>query len=656
MKITASCVFTAFAMSVVAFTGNSVAQIPGNLPFVSPIFGEHMVLQRNKENPIWGWTKPGEKVQVTLDGKTVSAVAGEDGRWIVKVQPPKPGGPYALSIQGSQNIEFKDIMVGDVWLCGGQSNMEFGMKQDRDADTEIPAAQNPNIRLFMVPAKWKYAPADVPEGAWKLCTPETISEGGWFGFTAVGYYFGRKLQRETGVPVGLIQSCLGGTTAETWTGEPGLKGFPEYAKWIDKEKETIARGGTEYGIRVLHWFEDHDPHFKDWFQSDVDDSSWKVVSLPGAFEQLGAPAEKPAIVYFRKTIELPDPLPEGDAFIKLGQIERMDFVAVNGVQVGSSAWVQNPRNYPIPGWLVKLKPGKNEIVVRVLKTDPNGGFQSPPDDLKLVVGKSEFPLADGWNARISSVLETADLPESYDPWPTNMPSGLYNAMIAPLAPLAISGAIWYQGESNASRATQYRKLLPALIADWRRTFNQGDFPFYIVSLAGFTAHKDDPNIPDEWAELRAAQDQTAHTVPNSGLAITIDVGDSADIHPKDKKTVGERLAAIALANYYGKPVAFSGPRFASMRKVPGGLEVSFIHADGGLMVKGDKLEEFSVAGVDGVWHWADARIEGDKVLLTSTDVADPVAAKYAWQAFPKATFFNGAGFPAIPFNTQKQDQ
>ena len=223
-------------------------------------------------------------------------------------------------------------------------------------------------------------------------------------------------------------------------------------------------------------------------------------------------------------------------------------------------------------------------------------------------------------------------------------------MIAPVAPLAISGAIWYQGESNTERATQYRKLLPAMIADWRKAFSQGDFPFYIVSLAAHKQHKDTPG-DDSWAELRAAQDFVAHTVTNSGLALAIDVGDARDVHPKDKKEVGERLALAALARHYGKDIPYSGPRFASVEKAPGALRISFTHKDGGLVVKGDKLEEFSVCGEDCKWHWAGAKIAGDTVVVSSSEVPNPVAARYAWQANPKATLFNGAGLPAIPFQT-----
>jgi sialate O-acetylesterase len=331
----------------------------------------------------------------------------------------------------------------------------------------------------------------------------------------------------------------------------------------------------------------------------------------------------------------------------------MDTTFVNGRQVGASAWVENPRVYPIPKGT--LKPGTNVITIRVLKTKPDGGFQSKPEALKLVLGdQTEIPLAGEWKAKLSvDARPPHPLPASYENWPV-MPTVLYNGMIAPIAPLSITGAIWYQGEANAERAQQYRTLLPAMMADWRRSFGQGDFPFYIVSLPAFAAHKNTPPNADGWAELRAAQDFVANTVPNSGLAVAIDVGDATNLHPIDKKEVGERLALIALAKHYGKNIPYSGPRFASMERLPSALRLAFTHTDGGLMVKGDEPEEFSICGEDRVWHWAHAKIVGDTVIVSSSEVLSPVAARYAWQSNPKATLYNGAGLPAIPFETDGQ--
>jgi len=433
--------------------------------FVSPLFGDNMVLQRAKPNTIWGWAKPGEEIRVSIADETVKTVVKDDGRWSVAIQPPAPGGAYKIVIDGPQHVEFHEVLVGDVWLCGGQSNMEMGLGQARNGSEEVKAADHPRIRLFVVKPQTARTPAAVPQGSWKICSPQNVGEG-WRGFSAVAYFFGRRLQQDLDVPIGLVEDCVGGTPAEAWTSAETLRSL----------------GMSDTGSRP------------------------------------------------------------------------------------------------------------------------------------------------------------------------NTPVVLYNGMIAPVAPLAISGAIWYQGESNTERPTQYRKLLPAMITDWRRAFGQGDFPFYIVSLAAHKQHKDAPG-DDLWAELRAAQDFVANTVTSSGLAAAIDVGDASDVHPKDKKEVGERLALVALAGHYGKNIPYSGPRFASVQKVPGALKISFTHTDGGLVVKGDTLEEFSVCGDDCKWHWAHAKIEGDSVVVSSSEVPNPVAARYAWQANPKATLCNGAGLPAIPFRT-----
>lgn len=424
-----------------------------------------MVLQRGKPNIIWGWAKAGQEIRVTIAKNTVKTVTKDDGRWSVVIQPPAPGGPYTLVIDGPQRVEFHDVLVGDVWLCGGQSNMEMGLGQARNGSDEVKAADHPKIRLFVVKQQIARKPAAVPQGSWKIYSPSNVGEG-WDGFSAVAYFFGRRLRQDIDVPIGLVEDCSGGTPAEAWT-----------------SAETLR--------------------------------------------------------------------------------------ALANIKTGSG-----------------------------------------PDT----------------------------------------PSVLYNGMIAPVAPLAISGAIWYQGESNAERAAQYRALLTAMISDWRKAFGQGDFPFYIVSLAAHKQHKDTPG-KDSWAELRAAQDFVANTVTNSGLAVAIDVGDARDVHSKDKEEVGERLALVALARHYGKNIPYSGPRFASVEKRSGTLELSFTHTDGGLAVKGGKVEEFSVCGEDRKWHWADAKIVGESVVVSSSEVPNPVAARYAWQANPKATLFNGAGLPAVPFQT-----
>lgn len=617
-------------------------------PFVSPMFGDHMVLQRGKANTIWGWGKAGEIVRVEISNRTATATAGADGRWQVQILPPPTGGPYTLKVSGIETITCTNILVGDVWLCGGQSNMEFPLGRARNGDAEIRAADHPGIRLFTVKPRIAYAPTSEVRGAWKVCTPQTVTEDG--GVSAVGYFFALKIRGETNVPIGLIKDCWGGTPAESWTSADSLHPLKDFDPAIDEVARLHARGAPEYGNYISHWYDEFDKGQSNsaWFAANLDDTDWKPVTIPGGFAELGVP-DAPAVCYFRKGFVLPHPLPRGNARIFLGVIERMDTTFVNGRWVGASAWVQNPRSYNLSEGL--LKPGTNVVTVRVFKTKTDGGFKSEPDRLKLVLGdKTEIPLAGEWKGKVSvDARAPHPLPVGFENWPV-MPTVLYNGMIAPLAPLAIRGAIWYQGEANAGRAAQYRVLLPAMINDWRQTFGQGDFPFYIVSLAAFMQHRDTPG-EDGWAELREAQAMTARSVPNSGLAIAIDVGDANDIHPRDKQPVGERLALWALRDLYGKEVVCSGPTLASVEPLRGALRLRFDHTDGGLVVKGDRLGEFSVAGKDQKWHWAEARIEGDAVIVSSPEVPEPMAARYAWQANPVATLFNGAGLPAVPFRT-----
>ena len=636
-------------VGVVASANLAHAATVSTLPFVSPMFGHHMMLQRDKTNTICGWCAPGTEVRVEIDGRATSTRAGADGRWQVKLRPPAAGGPYSLNIEGPEKVSFTNVLVGDVWLCGGQSNMEWPLSQARNGEAEVKAADHPSIRIFNVKQQPGYAPKSLVEGAWRVCSPKSVTEDG--GVSAVGYFYARKIQSATNVPIGLIKDCWGGTPAESWASVEALRPFNEFDAGLKEVERLRAKGAPEYGNFITHWHEEYDPGQKAfWLGANVNDVDWKAVSLKDGFRELGVP-EMPAVCYFRKTVVLPDPIPAGRARLHLGIVERMDTVHVNGHWVGASAWVENPRAYGINNNV--LKPGTNVIAIRVLKTRPDGGFRSPAEELKLVLGdKTEIPLANDWKGKLSlDAKPPHPLPAGFENWPT-MPAVLYNGMIAPVAPLGICGAIWYQGESNVGRDDQYRRLLPAMIQSWRSAFQQGDFPFYIVSLAAFQPRKDQPG-DDEWAELREAQAFVARTVPNSGLAITIDVGDANDIHPKDKKEVGERLALQALSKYYGQNVAASGPTLAKVEKTSGGLKLTFDHADGGLVVKGEKLGEFSIAGEDRKWSWAEAKIEGDTIVVSSPEVPNPAYVRYAWQSNPQATLFNGAGLPAVPFRTDQ---
>jgi sialate O-acetylesterase len=623
---------------------------PAQLPFVSPMFGDNMVLQRGKTDRIWGWTEPGKTVHVEIAGRAATAVAGPDGRWEAQIQPPPAGGPYSVSITGPQSVVLHEVLVGDVWLCGGQSNMALGLGVTRDGAKEVAAANHPEIRLYRVEQHPSYSRTANPEGQWQICSPETAGKNGFGGFSAVAYFFARRLQEDLHVPIGVIQDCVGGTPAETWMSPETLAGMADFSAAIKEMDRLRGLGGPEYGNYIMHWYDEYDAGSKGdaWAATGFDDSAWKTVHLPGGFAELGV-SDTPSVCWFRKEIVLPDPLPPGKAVLYLGVIEKMDTAYINGKWVGASSWVENPRVYWIADGL--LKPGKNLLTVRVFKLKPDGGFLVKPEDLRLELGdKTKVPLAGEWKGAVSvDARPPHPLPLGFENYPT-MPTVLFQGMIEPVAPLAIEGAIWYQGEANADRAHQYRTLLPAMIGDWRRVFGQGDFPFYIVSLPAFMHRRDAPG-DDAWAELREAQAMTARSVTNSGLAVTIDTGDPDNIHPKDKRIVGERLALCALAGAYGEKVAFAGPTFTSAEAVAGAMRIHFRNADGGLVAKGGKLEEFSVAGADRKWSWADARIDGNAIVVSSSMVPEPRAVRYAWQSNPAATLYNGAGLPAVPFRS-----
>lgn len=618
------------------------------MPFVSPLFGDHMVLQRGKPNTIWGWTKPGEAVRVAIAGKTTRAVADAEGRWQARIDPPAVGSPCVVEIDGPQHVVFHDVLVGDVWICGGQSNMELGLPAAQDGPAEVAAATLPHVRLFKVAPRSAYGPVETVQGSWRICSPQSVGEDG--GFSAVAYYFARRLQRDTNVPIGLVQDCLGGSPAESWMSPAALAPLADFARPLAEVERLQARHAPGYGSFLMHWLEEHDRGVRrpSWSEAGFDDRAWKSVRVPGGFAEFGL-EEVPSIVWFRREVEVPDPVPAGDARVQLGVIEKMDTVFVNGRWIGASSWVENPRSYRLPPGL--LQPGRNQIAVRVFKLKSKLGFLSPPGSLRLVLGSGTvLPLAGEWRAAVGlDARPPHPLPLTYENYPT-MPTVLYQGMLAPVAPLAITGALWYQGEANASRARQYRTLLPRLIADWRRTFAQGDFPFLIVQLPAFQGRRDQPGS-DDWAELREAQAITARTVPNCGLAVTIDTGEADNIHPRNKQPVGERLALLALARVHGRQVASQGPVFRSQERDGRTLRIRFDHTEGGLIVRGGPLAEFAVAGPDRVWHWADARLDHDGVVVSSPAVAEPVAVRYAWQANPRATLFNAAGLPAAPFRS-----
>lgn len=619
----------------------------GARPLLSPIFGDHMVLQRDKPNTLWGWAAPGRAVTVSIADARAVAQAGPDGRWKTAIDVPPAGGPYTITVEAGERLVLDDVMVGDVWLCGGQSNIVLPLRDTNGADEELKRANQPQLRLCTIGSTVAYAPAKTVRASWAVCSTQSAA-----GFSAVGYYFATRLQHDVNVPIGVIQDGSGGSPAESWISPAALTRAGEFKPQLAEIARLGTPGAPTHGSFLMHWLDEHDVGGRGeaWAKPGFDDATWKTVRVPGGFAEFGV-AATPAIVWFRREVTLPDPLPAGTARIQLGVVERMETVYLNGRWTGASSWVENPRNYAIPA--DALKPGRNVVALRVFKTTPDGGFKSPAAALRLVLGDgTAVPLAGEWKAALSyDARPPAAMPLDFDNYPT-MPAVLYNGMISPVAPLAIAGAVWYQGEANQARAAQYRKLLPVLVADWREQFGQGDFPFYVISLPAFMARRTEPGTTDGWAEVRDAQIFTAGTVRNADVVITVDTGEADNIHPREKRLVGERAALCALRGHYGRAVEAHGPTLQRVERRGDALALHFDRVAAGLRVQGDKLGEFAIAGADRVWHWADARIEGtDVVVVSATEVPAPLFARYAWQANPLATLANSAGLPAAPFRT-----
>ena len=626
------------------------------LPFLHPLFSDHVVLQRGVRVPIWGWTIPGTKVTVQFAGQTKIAMAGPTGQWMVHLDRMSVSTESrTLTVTGTaggQNVTVHDVLVGDVWLCSGQSNMEMGIAAC-NATNDIAGANFPQIRLLTVPRLIATSPKQSLECSWLPCSPETVNKGLWGGFSAAGFFFGRELYRQLNVPIGLIHSSWGGTIAEAWTSAEGLDPLGDFNSALQQVASSQTGQKPDYDSVYEQWCDKNDPGtIQGWAKPESNVSGWKTVTMPGAWEQVGLP-DFDGIVWFRRKFELPNDWANQPLKLGLGPIDDVDTTFINGTKVGQMNRYDLNRVYSVPAGI--LTTGVNTLAVRVLDTGGAGGLTGTPEQLFLKpasdTGLSAISLAGRWQMRDSAPLSRLPAPPAVpDANNPNVVTVLYNGMIAPLLPFAIKGAIWYQGESNAGRAYQYRRLLPALIRDWRRHFGVGDFPFYIVQLAAWQATQPAPRDND-WAELREAQALTAKTVPHTGLALAIDIGDAADIHPKNKAEVGRRLALCALAETYGKKVEFSGPWYKSMKVDGGSVRLSFDHVDGGLMAKGGELKGFAVAGEDHKFVWARAEIDGKQVVVSAPEVAKPVAVRYGWDINPVCNLYNERGLPAVPFRT-----
>ncbi|MDD4032778.1 MAG: sialate O-acetylesterase [Bacteroidales bacterium] len=618
----------------------AIVRIPGFL-------SDNMVLQRDLPIHIRGWADAGESVTLSFNGQKVKGRADKKGEWKIVLDPMTFGGPYEMKIKGKNNeIFLKNILLGDVWICSGQSNMEFTLAGTKNGKEEIEQSQYPQIRLFNVTKGISHKPeSELPGGSWTECNPSTSGN-----FSAVGYFFGRELFRKTGIPIGLINSSWGGTDIEPWISGGTMINLPEYTeamKTLNSEEFGQKLAQRNQSEALFRKAMENDPGMTGkWYEPSPDLSGWKQTKTISTIERLEKTAMD-GIFWFCKEIELPEGFENQSAKLSLGPIDDNDITFINGQKIGSTDGYSIPRVYEIQPGI--LHAGKNKIIIQVTDASGNGGITGMPGQIFLETGGNRIPLSNDWYYKVSVNSKEFNM---IDIGPNAYPSLLYNAMIHPLTGTGIKGVIWYQGENNAAMAKRYRLLFTHFIQDWRQQWGLGDIPFIWAQLANFMAPSEQPD-QSQWAELREAQSM-ALSLPNTAQAVLTDIGEANDIHPKNKQDVGLRMALGAIHLSYGGNVVYSGPVYKSMKVEGNRIILTFDPAGSGLVAK-DKygyLKGFAIAGEDHRFVWAQARIEGNQIIVHSDKVVNPISVRYAWANNPdEANLYNQEGFPASPFRT-----
>ncbi|WP_026463952.1 sialate O-acetylesterase [Adhaeribacter aquaticus] len=619
------------------------------------LVSDGMILQRNSKNKIWGWADPGEKVTVTFNKKTYAATTGQNGEWSITLAPMKAGGPYTMNIKSSNQISIKDILFGDVYLCSGQSNMVHQMSlHNITYAQDIATANYPQIRHFWIPTATNLqGPAkDLPAASWKSANPQDVNN-----FSAVAYFFARKLYNQYRIPIGLINASVGGTPIEAWISEEGLKEFPTPLSTINRNRDTsYVNSLNRKALAVANASRQKPEQDKGligkikWFETSYEPKGWRNINIPGYWEDQGI-KDLNGAVWYRREIDVPASMANVPAKVHLGRIVDADILYINGQQVGNSTYQYPQRRYTLPAGT--LKPGKNLFVVRVLNNNGKGGFI--PDKPYFVEANGQtLDLKGTWQYKVGDVYRPVSGGFGGGLSAQNQPAALYNAMVAPAINYSIKGILWYQGESNAGNPVEYKKLLPALISDWRNKWQQSNLPFLYVQLPNFMEVNYLP-AESNWAMMREAALQTL-SVPNTAMAVTIELGEWNDIHPDNKKDVGERLALAAQKLIYGdKKVVSSGPLYQTSKVEGDKIILSFSNIGSGLISQdGEELSWFAIAGADKKFVWAQTRIEGDKVVVWSEEVKEPKFVRYAWADNPDgANLYNKEGLPASPFRTDQ---
>ncbi len=614
---------------------------------LSSIFSDGMVLQRGKEIVFWGSAEKESSIKLSFYGKIYETKADGAGKWEVKLPPMEAGGPYELEISDGKSLFIHNILIGDVWLLGGQSNMQLPVARVFEQyEKELTGADEKNIRLFHAPQIYDFhAPRkEYGTGCWESATKENV-----MNFSAAGYFFARDLYRAYKIPIGLILTAVGGTPVEAWISEPSLKGFDRFTEKLNRNKSDSYVQNTikEEAQRTQAWYNglnlgDEGLAGK-WYEEETDISDWTQIVVPGYWYNTEL-ADIRGSIWLRKEIELPTCQAYGEARLALGTLVDGDDTYVNGVLIGSTGYQYPPRRYVIPKGV--LHEGKNSITVRLISTANIGGF-IPDKPYFLKLGGKKIDLKGLWYFRIGAKVRALQ-PVTFFQYE---PSGLYNGMIAPLSRTGMKGIAFYQGESNGDNPYQYYSLFKAMITDWRVLLGQGDLPFLYVQLAGFGFGRKKGG-GYLWAKLREEQ-RKALELPSTAMIVTIDIGEYNDLHPFNKKDLGIRLALAARKLAYGEEVVYSGPFYKKMKKEGNTIRLTFMHTGSGLMVKGRELKQFRICGEDGVFVPGTARIEGNTVVVRCDGIGKPCHVRYAWENYPDgANLYNREGLPAAPFTTE----
>jgi sialate O-acetylesterase len=616
---------------------------------LSAIFNDHMILQRDKPIKIWGAAKSGDDVTVLIGEKKGSAIADKNGKWLITLPASPAGGPYVLTIKSGKEIKtYKDVLFGEVWLCSGQSNMQFRVRQAVNAKYEIHRANNPLIRQLNIPNMLSFKPEEFIDSAqWILSAPETTGD-----FTAVGFFFARDIYEKLHVPIGLIYDNWGGSNVECWISKNDMLGsddLKDYARQMsDNWDQTNARIEKQLAATLAKNNDGVKPNMneEDFLKPDYSFSGWMTTSAPGDLDWNGLPAYR-GEAYMMKIVMVDSIQSQLPSLLSMGTGDIRFSIFLNGRQLS----IPDGKNILIPLPPDSWKPGKNIVMVKI-------GGQPVPDQMTIGIhGASDLLYVDFDGERISladekwKVFPLLDRPHHFMHWMNNEGTIIYNAMIHPIIPFAVRGVLWYQGEANVDHAFEYRKTFPLMIGSWRKEWND-EFPFLFVQLASFGSDESS-NAGNKWAEIRESQSKTLD-LPKTGMAVTTDVGEAKDVHPKNKQVVGHRLAAIALNDVYGLPQTCSGPVYESVSFSNGKAILSFKSIGKGLMSKNryGALAGFEIAGADRRFYFAKAVIRGDQVSVSADSVANPVAVRYGWSNAPvDINLYNVEGFPASPFRT-----